>query len=94
MARVDSVTKLLILLFAVLLLVWLLFGRKRVPRDTAGPDRPTRGGTTASAEGMVACAYCGVNVPVSEAVHRDGLAYCGAAHRDAGPPPGHAAGER
>lgn len=75
--------KLLIVLLAVLLLLWLLFGRKRGVRG----DAPRRDAKPAL-EGMVACAHCGVHVPASEALHRDGLAYCGAAHRDAGPPVG------
>jgi uncharacterized protein len=75
--------KLLIVLLAVLLLLWLLFGRKRGPRGGAPPRD-----AEAAVEGMIACAHCGAYVPASEALHRDGLAYCGAAHRDAGPAAG------
>jgi uncharacterized protein len=86
--------KFLVVLAAVLLLLWLLFGRKRVSHKTADRDARPRRSDALAAEGMVACAHCGVNVPVSEALHRNGLAYCSVAHRDAGPPPGHSAGER
>jgi uncharacterized protein len=71
--------KLLIIAVAVGLLLWLLFGRaSRAPRR--GPPKDARGG----AEGMVACAHCGVHLPRSEAMPVRGLHYCSAAHRDAG----------
>lgn len=78
--------KFLVVLLAVVVLWWLLFGRTRVsgrgsPRGGQGSRMPT------VSEGMVACAHCGVHVPASEALQRDGLHYCGAAHRDAGPKP-------
>lgn len=78
--------KFLVVALAVLVLLWLLFGRSRRPRRDSPPGgRAAR--TPAVSEGMVACAHCGVHVPLSEALQRDGLHYCGAAHRDAGPRP-------
>jgi uncharacterized protein len=75
--------KFVILLLAVLLLLWMLFGRSR-RGDRA--DRPPRGTPPAAqAEGMVACAHCGVHLPRSEAVLAGALSYCSAAHREAGP---------
>jgi uncharacterized protein len=35
-------------------------------------------------EQMVPCAHCGVYLPASDALQRDGQAFCSAAHRDAG----------
>jgi uncharacterized protein len=78
--------KFVILLIAVLLLLWLLFGRtRRVDRKAPPSDAARR---SIASEGMVACAHCGVHVPASEAVQRDGRSYCGVAHRDAGPQAG------
>jgi uncharacterized protein len=77
--------KFLVVLLAVLLLLWLLFGRSRASRGESPRGKGAR--ASAASEGMVACAHCGVHVPVSEALQRDGLSYCGAAHRDAGPRP-------
>jgi uncharacterized protein len=78
--------KFLILLLAVALLMWMLFGRSRRDR----PDRSSRSKSPPAAqpEGMVACAHCGVHLPRSEAVHAGALAYCSPAHREAGPRPG------
>lgn len=75
--------KFVILLVAVLVLLWLLFGRTRRVDREAPPAKASRG--SIASEGMVACAHCGLHVPASEAVQREGLSYCGVAHRDAGP---------
>jgi uncharacterized protein len=75
--------KFVILLVAVLVLYWLLFGRTRVSRGSAPQRKSAR--ASAASEGMVACAHCGLHVPASEALQRDGQSYCGTAHRDAGP---------
>jgi uncharacterized protein len=73
--------KLVIIVAAVGLLLWLLFGRaSRLPPGGAKP------GARGSAEGMVACAQCGVHLPRSEALAARGLHYCSAAHRDLPPP--------
>lgn len=76
--------KFVILVLAVLLLLWMLFGRSR--RGDRADRRPPRSTPpTAQAEGMVACAHCGVHLPRSEAVLAGALAYCSRAHREAGP---------
>jgi uncharacterized protein len=74
--------KLLVVVLALALLGWLLFGRsrKRSQRSDGKPPQPP----TAS-EGMVACARCGVHLPASEALQVAGRSYCSASHRDAGP---------
>jgi uncharacterized protein len=68
--------KVLIIALAVVLLLWLLFGR--APRRSKPPGGATRGG----AEDMVSCAHCGVHLPRSEALAARSLHYCSAAHRD------------
>jgi uncharacterized protein len=77
--------KALIIALAVLLLLWLLFGRSRRRDDTPPRHKPPgdkrRGGT----EDMVSCAHCGVHLPRSEALAVRSLHYCSVAHRDAIP---------
>jgi uncharacterized protein len=76
--------KIVILILAIVVLLWLLFGRSRrgLPRHKgrgAGGDN--------APEGMVACAHCGVHLPISEALRAGEQAYCSDAHRVAGPRP-------
>jgi uncharacterized protein len=71
--------KLLIVVAAVALLLWLIFGRSRGQRGLRRD--PARG----DAEPMVSCAHCGVHLPRGDALAARGLHYCSAAHRDAPP---------
>jgi uncharacterized protein len=75
--------KLLIFVVAIVLLLWLVFGRRgqRGGRDAPPPRRPPASGT----EGMIACARCGVHLPRSEALEGGARLYCSDAHRLAGP---------
>jgi uncharacterized protein len=83
-----------LLLLAVVFLAfwWLRRGRggdesARKPRQEA-PGGGHRKGAPGPAEPtpMLACAHCGVHLPRAEAVSdADGRAYCGEAHRLAGP---------
>jgi uncharacterized protein len=76
--------KLVIIVLALVLLVWLLFGRGR--SDGGRAQRPPRRGAAPPAvEGMVACAHCGLNLPASEALRSGALHYCSDSHRDSGP---------
>ena len=79
--------KLLVVLLALALLVWLVVGSSRRRTKQARRDRPAApvAGPAAQVEGMVACAHCGVHLPASLAVNTLGHAYCSAAHREAGP---------
>jgi len=72
--------KFVIFVLAIALLLWLVFGR-RGRRDAPPSHRPPAGG----AEGMVACAHCGVHLPRSEALADGARLFCSAAHRLAGP---------
>jgi uncharacterized protein len=75
--------KFIILLLAVLLLLWMLFGRSRRGERA---DRASRAAPPVlQPEDMVACAHCGVHLPRTEAVPAGALTYCSAAHREAGP---------
>lgn len=79
--------KFLIVLVALVVLVWLLFGSSR--RRAKGPRRPDANvpppRPPMAVEGMVACVHCGVHLPSSQALTVQGQAYCSVAHRDAGP---------
>jgi len=77
--------KALVVLLALLLLAWLLFGSSR--RHGRGARRDSTGapGANGAVEDMVACAHCGVHLPASLALLAQGRNYCSALHRDAGP---------
>ena len=75
--------KFILLLLAIALLLWMLFGRSRGSRGA--PPRDSGERDSKQPEGMVACAHCGVHLPRSEALALGQFSYCSAAHRDAGP---------
>lgn len=75
--------KLVVVLIAVLLLVWLLLGSSRRRAKDSRPGAAPR--PSAQVEGMVACAHCGVHLPGSLALRLGDQSYCCAAHRDVGP---------
>ena len=71
--------KFILLLIAVFVLLWLLRGglrRRKSPPASASsePVRPLP---------MLACAQCGIHLPVSEALPGRGGVFCGEAHRAA-----------
>ncbi len=71
--------KILLFLIAVFVLLWLLrgsVGRRRPPPAPGGShgDRPLP---------MLACAQCGIHLPVNEALPGRGGVFCSAAHRAA-----------
>lgn len=68
--------KYLLLILAVMVLIWLLRGSRRVPPSEA--RKPSRG---ADAQTMVVCAQCGVHLPRGEALPGRGGVFCGEAHR-------------
>ena len=77
--------KLVVVLLALLLLVWLVLGSTRRRRKGVRRDDDTGAKPPPAVEGMVACAYCGVHVPGSQALTLRDQSFCSAAHRDAGP---------
>ncbi len=74
--------KYLLVLLAVVVLLWMLFGRNRTRRTSRGESAPR---TRSGPEEMSRCARCGVHLPRSEAVLAGGQLFCCPEHRDAGP---------
>lgn len=70
--------RLVLLIVAVLLLVWLIRSARRP--DKPAPREPAETRDPAS-DTMVACAHCGVHLPRGEAVESHGELFCGDAHR-------------
>ncbi len=70
--------KFILLLVAVLALLWLLRGGLRRGPPPA-PRRPEPG----RPQPMLACAQCGVHLPMNEALPGRGGVFCGDAHRAA-----------
>ena len=78
--------RLLLIVGAVALVVWLLrSARRAVATPPAHPSGSARN-TAAEPEAMQVCARCGVHVPGSEAVAGQRGVYCSAAHRRASEP--------
>lgn len=65
----------LLLLGLLLYLIWRLIRGVRSPRQPAQPP-PT-------AERMLRCTQCGLNVPERECLHRDGRTFCSSEHHRA-----------
>lgn len=74
--------KFLLVIGVVAFVLWLMLGRgRRVEGPASRAAKPVAGPAA-----MVACAHCGVHVPKADAPHdAEGRAYCGEAHRVAGP---------
>jgi uncharacterized protein len=67
--------KYVLLVLAVLVLLWLIKGARRVPPEPRAPqakDGPSP---------MVRCAQCGLHLPTGEALPGRGGVFCGDAHR-------------
>jgi uncharacterized protein len=69
--------KYVILLLVIVGVGWWLFGRR--------PAIGRKPGAAPTRQAMVACAHCGVHLPQSDAVVDARGAFCGEAHRVAGP---------
>jgi uncharacterized protein len=73
--------KYVLLVGAVVVLLWMLFGRGRVERVQRRAQKQSKAAPVA----MVECAHCGVHLPPADAeFDAAGLPYCGQAHRIAG----------
>ena len=67
-----------ILFFLILgLVVYLLLKKQLGPRRPPGAGKPV----PPTAEDMVKCAHCGVNLPRSEAIFSQGEFFCTPEHR-------------
>ena len=71
--------KIVIVLIAVWLLIWLLGSAKR--RRAAVERKQPRG--PAVPQPMLACSHCGLHLPRDEALPGRGGMFCGAEHRAA-----------
>lgn len=75
--------KYLLVIAVVGVLLWLMVGRKR---SVGGGASKTAAARPASPVEMLECAHCKVHLPKSDArFDAAGRAYCGDAHRLAGP---------
>ena len=72
-------SKLILLLFLGLLAYFVFKGFQRSAARRGEQQRPQ------APERMVACARCGVHLPVSEALEGDGGRFCSEEHRRLGP---------
>ena len=73
------------------LLFWVLLGivaYVAAKRWASQGLRPPRSGAEPRSEAMVSCAACGLNVPRSEALGRDGRWYCSREHLEQARPDG------
>ena len=69
--------KLILLAVVVLVVYWVLRGyRRSLDKDEAREPR--------TLENMVRCAHCGLHVPRSESVEREGEFFCSEEHRRLG----------
>ncbi|MDH5540197.1 MAG: PP0621 family protein [Rhizobacter sp.] len=71
------VMKFVLILVVVLVLVWLLSGKRR--HD--GQPPAAKPGDSKSPQTMLACAVCGVHLPRDEALPGRGGVFCSEAHR-------------
>lgn len=74
----------LIRLIVIALIFWLLY--RMIHRMLAKPGVEKTAKPQVGTD-MVRCAHCGIHIPKSEALQRDGRDYCSEEHRDAGPQP-------
>jgi uncharacterized protein len=77
--------KYLLVLGVVALVLWALL-RTRGAIGPRKPDAAAKDKAAARRESMVACAHCGVHLPLTEAVADGTHVYCSEPHRLAGPP--------
>ena len=72
--------KIVLVLTAVFVLLWLIRGgtSRRQPPPSAG-----RKGTPPKPQAMLACAQCGVHLPASDVLPGRGGVFCGEPHRAA-----------
>jgi uncharacterized protein len=77
--------KLALLVFAIVVLAWLLRGAGR--RRVQPPSQRKHPAETPEVQAMVACSKCGVLIPGNEALQGRGGVFCCDAHRDEFEPP-------
>jgi uncharacterized protein len=80
-----------LLWLGVIAVVWWVWSKRQAagsarPARKTPPDAPPK--AAPEAEQMVRCAHCGVYLPASDSLAKDGDFYCCAAHQAAGPAAG------
>lgn len=77
--------KYLLLLFVIVVVGWLAFGRRRPPPPLSrGPAKSSK--APPDPQVMLACAHCAVHLPQADAQFDSaGRPFCSEAHRLAGP---------
>ncbi len=78
------------ILFFVIIALLIALGiyttrSKKIRDELRAEQKRDRRKDKASSEPMVRCAHCGLHVPRSEALPREGHYYCCAEHREQGP---------
>lgn len=72
--------KMLLLLVAVFVLLWMLRGSWRRTRKPPSASKPAAGNAP---QPMLSCAHCGLHLPHDEALPGRGGVFCGESHRQA-----------
>lgn len=72
----------LIRFIVLALVIWLIYRMVRRMLAKPGSAKPA---SPQSGTNMVRCAHCGIHIPETEALFRDGHPYCSETHREAGP---------
>ncbi len=76
--------KYLLVLVVVVVVLWLLMARQR--SRPKGGERAKPGRASGQPAAMLACAHCGVHLPLDDALtDAAGQVFCSEAHRLAGP---------
>lgn len=75
--------KYLLVVLVVLFAIWLWRHNRREPPQQTHRQPPPPAAFLAPPQDMVACAHCGLHLPLNDAVPgaRVGVYYCGQAHR-------------
>ena len=67
---------------ALAIVVWLMHGKKSLKQPESSGHRPAPQARPGDGEQIVACAHCGVHVPISESIAGpNGAAFCSEEHR-------------
>lgn len=68
-------SRLILIIVIIALVYWLLTSPRRQQRKQEQQQQPPK-----SAQDMVSCAQCGLNLPKNESVFVDGKYFCSTAH--------------
>ena len=84
MRGIITMSRLLFLVVAVVVVYWLLRSYRKQLHGDGTPKEGNHGeGAPVQAEDMVRCVHCGVHLPKQESILAGGKFYCSEAHRSA-----------